>query len=394
MMNFKIHDLDNNMKITYLERKFVAADSDNSGTISKEEWRLGDFPDEFGPFEGHASCATSETCEIDRQRYTYYMAFHECASQGSRMYSRPVSEFPWSSTCPLVIQVENHRPFVHVENFENAEQKKSLEARGFMCWDKNKYEPTNICLSGYAAQSFKQIADRLQWTFVPRLLRASPAKRRQTVDKGNSLALTELSAPVISGIGADNAVFEMGLFSNYEMPWRAPTYSPSDFRCSSSLWENDGLVVVKRTALMDINLELSIVVMLITPTFVNFVVFIYLIVIVLGHIFWFLEKGDNALFSPNYTAGIIDGMWFAIVTMATVGYGDKVPITGLGKITTILWMFFGIISFGVFSGNVSSQIARSSLENEITGPAVSPCGGSGKMWLLLHALLMFAVISK
>jgi polar amino acid transport system substrate-binding protein len=63
-------------------------------------------------------------------------------------------------------------------------------------------------------------------------------------------------------------------------------------------------------------------------------------------------------------------MWYAIVTMSTVGYGDKVPVTALGKMTTILWMFFGIISFGVFSGNVSSQIDLASAENNIFAPEV------------------------
>jgi len=63
-------------------------------------------------------------------------------------------------------------------------------------------------------------------------------------------------------------------------------------------------------------------------------------------------------------------MWYAIVTMSTVGYGDKVPVTGIGKMTTILWMFFGIISFGVFSGNVSSQIDLASAENNIFAPEV------------------------
>lgn len=54
-------DLDNDGKISFMERKFVASDSDFSATISKDEWRLGDFPEAYGPFEGHAMCPAGST---------------------------------------------------------------------------------------------------------------------------------------------------------------------------------------------------------------------------------------------------------------------------------------------------------------------------------------------
>ena len=41
----------------------------------------------------------------------------------------------------------------------------------------------------------------------------------------------------------------------------------------------------------------------------------------------------------------IDGLYFSIVTMATVGYGDLTPDTFLGKAAAIVFMFAGI---GVF----------------------------------------------
>jgi len=371
-MNFGIHDLDNDGRVSFLERKFVSADLDHSSDISRDEWRLGDFPEAYGPFEGHAECGESTEgggCDkIDRLRYSYYMAFHECASLGSRAYNKPLSDYPWAASCPLVVQVEDVRPFSHVETFSSPAEKASYVAKGFLCWDSNDFEAQNLCITGYAIHAFDDAAKRLQWNYTPRLLRATGAQRRQAAASGSSVAISSLTPPKIDGNGAANAVFQMGLFTQYQMPWRPPQYDPDQFRCSSSLWLDDGLVVVKRTALKEVNVELAIVEMLITPTFLNFVVFIYLIVVVLGHIFWFIERADNALFAEEYTEGIIDGMWYAIVTMSTVGYGDKVPVTGIGKMATILWMFFGIISFGVFSGNVSSQIALSSMENNIASP--------------------------
>lgn len=224
------------------------------------------------------------------------------------------------------MQVEDHRPFIHIERYETDGEKKAFETKGFLCFPASSYEATSMCITGYAMHEFNEIAMRLQWTYVPKMIRITPAERRKAQAEGMSAAVTKLPPPQIQGNGAPKAVFELGLFATYQMPWREPNYSPKDFKCSSSLWQDDGLVIVKRTKLKEINVELSIVMMLITPTFVNFVVFIYLIVIVLGHIFWLLEKSQNVLFADDYCDGIIDGMWYAIVTMSTVGYGDKVPV--------------------------------------------------------------------
>jgi len=45
--------------------------------------------------------------------------------------------------------------------------------------------------------------------------------------------------------------------------------------------------------------------------------------------------------SPFESIGVT--MWWTIVTMCTVGYGDEYPVTPLGKILTILTMFSGLI---------------------------------------------------
>ncbi len=38
----------------------------------------------------------------------------------------------------------------------------------------------------------------------------------------------------------------------------------------------------------------------------------------------------------------IDSVYFLVVTMTTIGYGDIVPVTNTGKIITIFASFFGI----------------------------------------------------
>ncbi len=49
-----------------------------------------------------------------------------------------------------------------------------------------------------------------------------------------------------------------------------------------------------------------------------------------------------------------DALWWSIVTVTTVGYGDIVPKTGLGRIIASLSMMSGIGFIGLFTGTISS----------------------------------------
>jgi voltage-gated potassium channel len=49
-----------------------------------------------------------------------------------------------------------------------------------------------------------------------------------------------------------------------------------------------------------------------------------------------------------------DAVWWAVVTLTTVGYGDRYPITGEGRVIAGLLMITGVGLFGTFSGYVAS----------------------------------------
>lgn len=56
--------------------------------------------------------------------------------------------------------------------------------------------------------------------------------------------------------------------------------------------------------------------------------------------------------SPINTAE--EALWWAIVTVTTVGYGDYYPITTLGRVVAVLLMVCGVGLFGSFAAYVSS----------------------------------------
>jgi len=52
------------------------------------------------------------------------------------------------------------------------------------------------------------------------------------------------------------------------------------------------------------------------------------------------------------TAG--DAIWWAFVTITTVGYGDKFPVTGEGRVIAAFLMITGVALFGTFTGFIAA----------------------------------------
>ncbi|PRQ11546.1 hypothetical protein C1Y63_05970 [Corynebacterium sp. 13CS0277] len=54
-----------------------------------------------------------------------------------------------------------------------------------------------------------------------------------------------------------------------------------------------------------------------------------------------------------------DALWWSIVTVTTVGYGDIAPVTGFGRVVGIALMSGGIALAGVLTATVSAYLVRS-----------------------------------
>ncbi|HEQ70990.1 MAG TPA: potassium channel protein, partial [Spirochaetia bacterium] len=67
---------------------------------------------------------------------------------------------------------------------------------------------------------------------------------------------------------------------------------------------------------------------------------------------YLFERGtDSTVFN-----GYLDAIWWAVVTVTSVGYGDLVPQMPMGKLFAGFLMFFGIILTSILSGTIASII--------------------------------------
>lgn len=69
---------------------------------------------------------------------------------------------------------------------------------------------------------------------------------------------------------------------------------------------------------------------------------------VVGALIWLVEHRHNEAFSPHPISGVGQGMWFAIVTLGTFGYGDVTPVKLPGRLLAVTWMgisFFIVADF-------------------------------------------------
>jgi ABC-type amino acid transport substrate-binding protein len=91
---------------------------------------------------------------------------------------------------------------------------------------------------------------------------------------------------------------------------------------------------------------------------------------IVAHAIWFLEKSDRdpRSFPTDYKKGILDAYWWAIVTMTTIGYGDKCPKKVIGRIIASVWMIIGIVWFAAFTATLTSSLTLSRIgHDEIKG---------------------------
>ena len=95
-------------------------------------------------------------------------------------------------------------------------------------------------------------------------------------------------------------------------------------------------------------------------------------VLVAAHLVWWLERRHNPDFAGPYLKGIWDSFYWSVVTMSTVGYGDKVTRGVKGRVVALIWIALGTLVFASFTASIASSLAVNELRSGIAGPSDLP----------------------
>jgi len=103
-----------------------------------------------------------------------------------------------------------------------------------------------------------------------------------------------------------------------------------------------------------------------------FLTFVSLLVIIIGAIMYLIEGGSNEGFSS-----IPRGVYWSVVTLTTVGYGDITPRTELGQLISAVVMILGYAIIAVPTGIVSAEFVKEYKSGKANTQACRYCGQEG-----------------
>jgi voltage-gated potassium channel len=74
----------------------------------------------------------------------------------------------------------------------------------------------------------------------------------------------------------------------------------------------------------------------------------------------------QSAFSAGEFTSLWDGVWWAVVTVTTVGYGDLYPKTVQGRLIGMVLMFVGIGFLSLLTAAVASRFVRQDTGDELS----------------------------
>jgi ABC-type amino acid transport substrate-binding protein len=97
-----------------------------------------------------------------------------------------------------------------------------------------------------------------------------------------------------------------------------------------------------------------------------------LIVLTLGNVLWLIERHSNPRFRKNYLPAIGEGLWGAMLIIATGEHGDRDAPGVIKRILVVATWLLGIVLIAQLTATVTSSQTVARLQSEIRGPSDLP----------------------
>jgi ABC-type amino acid transport substrate-binding protein len=103
-----------------------------------------------------------------------------------------------------------------------------------------------------------------------------------------------------------------------------------------------------------------------TPGFLKSVLGLVMILMIAGAAVWLFERRRNpAHFGGSVANGLASAFWWSAVTMTTVGYGDKAPLTAGGRVVALIWMFTAVVVTSGLTAAITSSLTVDRLQSRV-----------------------------
>ena len=76
---------------------------------------------------------------------------------------------------------------------------------------------------------------------------------------------------------------------------------------------------------------------------------------------WWIQRVEADSCAADVSGAICsfgDGVWWAFVTVTTVGYGDRFPVSGSGRLLAGILMTIGVVVFGLFTSYLATTFLK------------------------------------
>jgi ABC-type amino acid transport substrate-binding protein len=105
------------------------------------------------------------------------------------------------------------------------------------------------------------------------------------------------------------------------------------------------------------------------------IAFTFALLVLMGVAMWLAERPMR----PHGHESVVDtlrhGIYWAVVTMTTVGYGDKTPKTTAGRVIAVVWMLASVALVSIVSASI---VSRMTAERVVGGLRVTEADLAGK----------------
>lgn len=110
----------------------------------------------------------------------------------------------------------------------------------------------------------------------------------------------------------------------------------------------------------------DLITILLSSQVTQIIVVMVIVIVIAGNVVWLIQRRGNPEFHGAYRKGLFEGIWGAVVTVATVGYGDRTRKSVVGRLIAIAWLFIGIALVAQFTAVITSGLTLAGLRGTIS----------------------------